>query len=326
MPRATAASAASAEKAKSMLRTRLILGTSLIALLVGLSWLDHRAAVPGLWLAPVLVALVVLATQELLALLAARGLQPVAPVVYLGTLLVLLSPWASMACPWIGGTALPESATSCSPVGSCAGSEGWTSAALAFAVVLVFLGEMVRFEKPGRVMADLSAAVFSIVYLGFLLSFVARLRLTWGVEALASLVIVVKMGDTGAYFFGKSFGRHRMSPVLSPSKTIEGAVGAILFSSVASWGVFQWLVPAMHPDSIRTAGTLGRFGGSITFGLLLGVVGMLGDLAESLLKRDAARKDSSTWIPGLGGALDMLDSVILASPVAWACWSLHLVG
>lgn len=311
MPRATAASVASAGKAERvMLRTRLILGTSLIAVLVGLSWLDHRAAVPGLWLAPVLVALVILATQELLALLAARGLQPVAPVVYVATLLVLLSPWAT--CGSLGG--------------GYTGVDGWTSAAFAFAVVLAFLGEILRFEKPGRVMADLGAAVFSIAYLGLLLSFVARLRLTWGVGALASLVIVVKMGDTGAYFFGKAFGRHRMSPVLSPGKTIEGAVGALLFSSLASVAVFHWLVPAMQPDSIRPAGTLGGFGGPIAFGLLLGVVGMLGDLAESLLKRDAVRKDSSTWIPGLGGALDMLDSVILASPVAWACWYLHLVG
>jgi phosphatidate cytidylyltransferase len=309
-----------------MLRSRLILGTSLIAVLVALSWLDHRAAVPGVWLAPALVALVVLATRELLGMCEASGLKPIAPVVYAGNVLVLLSPWVPIACQAAGAACPPQRASALAFEGSCLDASAWTLAAFVAVVILALVGEMVRYEKPGRVTADLAAAVFSVAYLGLLLSFVVRLRLTWGIGSLASLVIVVKMGDTGAYFFGKALGRHRMSPVLSPHKTVEGAFGALLFSCLASWAVFRWLVPATTPDSVRAVGLIGPIWGAIVFGLLIGGVGIVGDLAESLLKRDAARKESSTRMPGLGGVLDMLDSVILASPVAYACWHLLLIG
>jgi phosphatidate cytidylyltransferase len=189
---------------------------------------------------------------------------------------------------------------------------------------MALLGEVARYEKPGRIIENLAATLFAVVYLGLMLSFAVRLRLEWGIGALASLVIVVKMGDTGAYFCGKAFGRRRMTPRLSPSKTIEGAIGAIVFSSLASWAVFEWLVPIAGPKAACYAGANASVWGSIAFGTILGIAGILGDLAESLLKRDAACKDSSSWLPGLGGVLDVLDSVILAAPLAYACWHFGL--
>ena len=299
-----------------MLVTRLIVGTLLIAVLVGLGWLDERAATAGMWLAPALVVFVLLATQELLALFAAKGLRPIAAVVYLGNLLAVLSPWLSRAD-------MARTSEVSRTSGVCG---GWVLGALSVAFVVAVVAEMARYEKPGQAMMDLAAAVFAIVYLGLFLSFLARLRLAWGIGALASLLIVVKMGDTGAYFFGKTLGRHRLAPRLSPSKTIEGAIGALVFSAGASWAVFRWLVPITTPPMARYPGTFPSVWGAIVFGVLVGGAGVLGDLAESLLKRDAARKDSSTWFPGMGGVLDMLDSVILAAPVAYACWFLGLTG
>jgi phosphatidate cytidylyltransferase len=164
--------------------------------------------------------------------------------------------------------------------------------------------------------------LFAVVYVGLLLDFVVLLRLAYGVAALASLVIVVKMADTGAYAVGRLLGRHKMAPVLSPGKTWEGAVGALLLASAASWATFAWLVPAAAPDDLAP----GMPGGWLVFGLLIGVMGMLGDLAESLLKRDAGLKDSSRWMPGFGGVLDLLDSILLAAPAAYACWALGVVG
>lgn len=299
-----------------MLRTRLIVGTSLIAALVVFCWLDHNSALPGAWLMPVLLAFTLLATQELLALFAAKGLSPVAAVVYAGNLLAVLSPWAA----WWG---MGRDIHGASAQAGLAAELGL--AAVAIALALALLAEMARYLGPGRIVENLGASAFAVVYLGLLLSFAVRLRLEWGVGALASLVVVVKMGDTGAYFCGKAFGRHRMSPRLSPSKTLEGAIGALVFSALASWAVFQWLVPIASTPG-RSVNGSGSPIAPLGFGVLLGLIGMVGDLAESLLKRDAACKDSSSWIPGLGGILDMLDSILLAAPVAYACWRLGWVG
>lgn len=299
-----------------MLRTRLIVGVSLIAALVVLGWLDHRAALPGAWLLPVVVAFTLLATREILVLFAAKGLAPVAAVVYVGNLIVVLSPFALAVDPQ---GKIPENAA------RLGGSAEPTLWALAIAIALVLLAEMGRYRGPGKIIENLGAAIFAVVYLGFLLSFAVRLRLEWGIGALASLIVVVKMGDTGAYFCGKAFGRHRMAPRLSPNKTLEGALGAIIFSALASWAVFQWLVPYLSPPN-QTPNGASTLLASLGFGILIGLVGMVGDLAESLLKRDTALKDSSSWVPGLGGVLDILDSLLVAAPVALACWRFGWIG
>ena len=113
-----------------------------------------------------------------------------------------------------------------------------------------------------------------------------------------------------------------MAPSLSPNKTIEGAIGALVVACLTSWATFRWLLPS--PTGPEVAGEPSQ--GWVLFGLLIGVAGIVGDLAESLLKRGAARKDSSDWMPGFGGVLDLLDSVLLAAPVAYVCWALGLVA
>jgi phosphatidate cytidylyltransferase len=182
--------------------------------------------------------------------------------------------------------------------------------------------EMARYEKPGGVTVNIAAAVFAVVYVGLMLGFIVQLRMVWGIGALASLLIVVKFGDTGAFAVGRLFGRHKMAPKLSPGKTIEGALGGVLFSCASSWAVFYWLIPALSSASPQ----VGTWWRCVLFALLVCFAGMAGDLAESLIKRDAQRKDSSTWMPGLGGILDILDSTLLAGPVAYACWATGLVG
>jgi len=305
-----------------MLRWRLLLGTLLIAALVGLCWLDHRAAagLKGVWLAPVLVALAVLATHEILALESAVGLTPVPWVVYAGNLVVLATPWVAFLLRH-GTDGSRPSGTAATP---SAGHE--VAMALALMVILALVAEMRRYQRPGTVIVNTAAAAFALSYVGLLLSFAIELRLRWGVGALASLLIVVKSGDSGAYFVGRLFGRHKMAPTLSPGKTIEGAFGACLFSVGASWAVFAWLVPLAREGASEAHRAATPWWAWIGFGLLVGGAGILGDLAESLLKRDSGRKDSSTWMPGLGGVLDVLDSVLVAAPVAYLFWSLGLVN
>ncbi len=136
-----------------------------------------------------------------------------------------------------------------------------------------------------------------------------------------SLVVVVKMGDIGAYTVGRLIGRHKMAPRLSPGKTWEGLSGGLVFACVGSCAIFGWLVPWMRLEAAES-GIIGW----IVYGLLVGLAGVLGDLSVSLLKRDAGRKDSSQWIPGFGGVLDLLDSILIAAPAAYVLWVTGLVG
>jgi len=117
-------------------------------------------------------------------------------------------------------------------------------------------------------------------------------------------------------------GRHKMTPVLSPGKTVEGAVGAIFFACLGAWLSWHFLLPYMNTACTAS----GSSWAWILYGILLGIAGILGDLAESLLKRDAGRKDSSTWLPGFGGVLDVLDSLLFAAPVGWAFWMMQSAG
>ena len=279
-----------------MLRWRILLGVAIVAVLVGLCWLDSRAPVPGIVLFPLLVVSVLLRW-----------------VVYCGNILLISCSWG--ACLWreFAGSVGPGPAD----VGWqwSATASMWTLLALAGVVLLAFVAEMRRFERPGGVTVNVAAAIFSMTYLGLLLSFMVQLRMAWGISGLASMVIVVKMSDTGAYTVGRLIGRNKMAPGLSPGKTIEGAAGALVFACVGSWLTFTWIVEPHTP-----------WQGWLTFGFLVGVMGMAGDLAESLLKRDAMQKDSSDWMPGFGGVLDIFDSMLLAAPVAFACWAFGLVG
>ena len=204
---------------------------------------------------------------------------------------------------------------------------GWPLAAFALAVLAAFLGGMRRYERPGGTVESLGLTVLGIAYCGLLMALVMQMRLlgpgsngAYGIAAIASLVIVVKMSDVGAYTFGRLFGRHKMTPVISPGKTWEGAAGGVAFACLGSYLALNWLAPAMTGQPPRLAWAW------LAYGVIVGVTGIFGDLAESLIKRDVGRKDSSTWMPGFGGVLDVLDSVLYAAPVAFLCWKLGLVG
>lgn len=301
-----------------LLRWRIFSGTVIIAILLALVVLDFHwplLGVGGLWLAPVGMLCVLGAVVELLGLLRAKDIRPVAWPIYLGSLAVFLTGLAPIAWQIVGITY---------PADCALGKLGWPLSAMAAGIGLAFVGEMIRYKEPGNVMVNVASSVFVIAYVGLLSSFLGLLRMfhspQWGLVALLSMMIVVKFSDIGAYATGRLLGKHKLAPRLSPGKTVEGAIGGIVTACLVSWLVFTICVPSMVTDMVPTP-----WWGSLLYGLIIALSGMLGDLAVSLFKRDSGQKNSSDWMPGLGGVLDVLDSVLAAAPPAFVCWAVGLV-
>lgn len=149
----------------------------------------------------------------------------------------------------------------------------------------------------------MSVTLFGILYISWFFSFIIKIKfLAHGELLCAFLILVTKGGDIGAYIVGSSMGRHALIPRISPKKSVEGLVGGLIFSFLVAifFKPFLDFVPFSH---------------ILISGVLLGVLGQMGDLSESLIKRDCGVKDASMIFPGLGGALDVLDSLLFTTPV-----------
>lgn len=168
-------------------------------------------------------------------------------------------------------------------------------------------------RKP---LVSLAVTVVGIIYPA-LVSYMYPLRYhDYAVGAMAGTILVMFpiavtwATDTGAYAFGRMLGKRQLIPSVSPAKTVEGAMGGLLVAVVGAWAYVQFLLEPLAQLSMLPFGI-------IVFGLLVGVVGQLGDIAESLLKRDAGVKDTSKLLPGHGGILDRFDSLLFVLPVAY---------
>lgn len=281
-----------------MLKTRLWMGSLLILLVIGVLRFDPEPYYPFLLMLVILLAFA--GSVELHQLIgAAHGL----PLWLSGgsVLMVLLANWPAHLWPGLFG------------------KDSWQVIVVVFtAVVLLgFLVEMAAFrpsEASGSAVIRLALLVWTTAYLGLLPSFLVQLR--WldaaserprsGAAALALAIFIPKCCDIGAYFSGRLFGRHPMSPILSPKKTWEGLFGGLLLSAGTA-------VAINRPLSVVPGGDVS----AAAFGLVVGGIGALGDLAESLIKRDCRRKDASHVVPGFGGVLDVVDSIVFAAPVAY---------
>ena len=187
----------------------------------------------------------------------------------------------------------------------------------------------------GKPLGAVAVTAFGVAYTGGMLSFGYAIRYHEYAFAPASLAmgsraITVPSGglllllplfitwasDTGAYAVGKSIGRHKLAPAVSPGKTIEGAIGALVVSVIVGWAYSHYVLrPAAHLD-FRSPPV-----GAVLFSLLVSVAGQIGDLAKSLFKREVGVKDSSHIIPGHGGILDRFDSLLFALPLSYVLFS-----
>jgi phosphatidate cytidylyltransferase len=167
------------------------------------------------------------------------------------------------------------------------------------------------------VIAGVGGTLLAFTYVGAMLGVWLVVRTQVGPWVLAGAVLTVKASDIGAYAVGMTLGRRKMIPWLSPGKSWEGFAGGIAFAATVG-GLLAWTSLGLDDPRDHVAPWLGAVTGAV-----LGVVGPFGDLAESLLKRSAGIKDSGTLLPGMGGAFDVLDSLLLAGPVVMLALSLR---
>ncbi len=199
------------------------------------------------------------------------------------------------------------------------------------ASLLALMVAQLRKRNITESLASLSGTFFGVVYVGWLLSHIVVLRNFYGagldrfgLGEVTSLALVPEAGiffviftltvvvncDAGAYFAGRAWGRHKLAPRVSPGKSVEGALGGIVWGTTAGLickAVFDAFWPALSASL--------DWGVLAGLGVLLGMAGIVGDLVESLLKRDAAIKDAGSLLPGMGGILDRIDAPLLAVPV-----------
>jgi phosphatidate cytidylyltransferase len=169
--------------------------------------------------------------------------------------------------------------------------------------MLALLVIVLATRKPAPdVPAAAAAAVFPVIYLAVPLALAAVIRQTWGREALLLGLLVVWISDTAQFYVGSTLGRHRLAPLVSPKKSVEGAVGGFVAGIAAMIGIGRFWLPDVGVQGLAAAGAV------------LVVLGIAGDLFESLLKRSANVKDSSALIPGHGGVLDRIDALLFVVP------------
>lgn len=289
-----------------MLRWRLTLGAVFIAGLAALIFFDVRAArdttlPPGLLLLPLALTISIGATREYLAWVRMRSPEVCGPLLVGGN-------WVLAASPWLAACSM----------GTAAAGRGQLIAFIAMFLVLL-VTEVLRYDKDAsqRVTERIALTLFGFAYIGLLLSFIVRLRMSPdGIVPLLMMLVVVKAADIGAYTVGRLFGKRKMAPKLSPGKTWEGFVGGLVFAALGAVAVAHFTGLNVPRAGVALPG-LGRF---LPFAIVVGTTGVVGDLVESLLKRDFGRKDSSDWMPGFGGVLDLIDSPLLAAPVACLLW------
>jgi phosphatidate cytidylyltransferase len=188
------------------------------------------------------------------------------------------------------------------------GFPGFTEVGVAILLV-VGLAAVFGREPGPETLGSVAATVFSVLYAGALAGTIVGLRMTepdeLGRRWIIFLLAVVMVGDAGAYFVGRAFGKRPLAPVLSPKKTVEGLFGGILFSVATALTLRRTMLPELSP------------GVALGLGLAMATLGVVGDLFESLLKRSAGIKDTSSLLPGHGGVLDRIDSLLFAAPLVY---------
>jgi len=205
--------------------------------------------------------------------------------------------------------------------GGRAALDGLMQVDSAFVILAVMGGLVLQLRKPvdgQKTVTEVAVTTLGFVFVAVMFSFLARLLFVPVLESGVAvpgawlviwLVAVTKFTDMGAYATGSLIGKHKMIPHISPGKTWEGIIGGVAFALIIGCGLV-----ALMPVELAV---LGGWGSVITISLILAVLAVLGDLAESVLKRSIGVKDSGQTLPGIGGILDLIDSLCFTAPALY---------
>ncbi len=281
-----------------MIRHRVINGAIMIAMLIGALFLPAAAV---FFLIPLLAALML---WEFYSLLQGAGMPAFRGIGTAGGFVLILA--TGLNYHMLHGE----------------GAHEWETLLLAAIVIVVLIRQC--FERSDqRHLITIMSTLTGILYIAFLFNFYTKLLLDWpegdGRMLLFYMILVVKVTDMAAYATGCSIGRHKLIPRISPAKTWEGCAGGVLGGLLTSL-IFWW----------STGGEIGPvtlgIADALILGILLPVTGIVGDLIESMLKRAAEVKDSGCLLKGMGGVLDVLDSLLFAGPVLYMYVFIFLVS
>lgn len=282
-----------------MLRLRVPIASALILGLLAILTLDYGSRWKvGCHL--LFMAVVALGLLELYRLIESNSdIRPVKSAGLLSALALCAGEWLSYH-PAIRGLAVPF----------------WSINGMVLVVtIFLLLAYHARPETWDGALNNIAATLFGILYIWFLGSYLTKIVMlefvhlaSWdlGIPCLLMTIMVAKFSDVGAYLIGRTFGRTKLCPNISPNKTVEGAFGGVLTSLFVA-ALLQWQLRVPFLDWTET----------MIFGIAVGLAAELGDLGESLLKRFCRAKDSASLLPGFGGVLDVVDSLLLAAPVSY---------
>jgi len=261
--------------------TRVLSGAALVVIAVGVVWF---APAPLFFL--VAEGLLLLAFVEYARLARAVGL-PI-PAVASGAATLLASIGVTSRL-WVEGIV--------------AGQAVLLDATLMSTFVVLGALSLISWRGDRDALGRTAASVFPLLYLGLPIGALIAIREMRGPQGLFLLMLTVMVSDTAQYYSGRMFGKRPLAPAISPKKTIEGAVGGFVFGILLMTVAGHWWLPSV-PTAIRAA-----------LGAVVVALGIAGDLFESMLKRSAGVKDSSSLIPGHGGVLDRIDALLFAAPI-----------
>ena len=284
------------------MRTRIIMGAFIMLSLAGMFWMDLLWG--GYFICIVAMVITVAALHELFVMTRRVGLQPFQFTgMAFGAALLPYYLWSEVLEGLLGPRALAA----------------FVMAPL-LALILALMGRAcTRPEGLGPQLKNIAITVLGVLYVALPMAFLVRTRFLSehpggqreGWDLVMLVLAVTKASDVGAYFAGSTLGRHKLAPRISPNKTIEGAVGGVVASVVVS------LIMA-YGMNIHTLIDLPHAAlATVSFGVVVAVASQAGDLTESLVKRSTGTKNSGNLLPPFGGVLDLIDSFLVAAPVAY---------